>query len=162
MRKLGMLLLVLLFTVTGCAGVSISPNADGTFNISVSLSESDVNSLVANALAASPQPILRNTSVDLQNGQIVVRGIHDRQDGSGPVDGTMTLTAGVANGQVSASVTSLNIAGFNADAATLQQINGQIAAGLGASALSGNEGAQLTALSISDTALTFTLRVSPQ
>lgn len=159
--KLFMMSLLALWLASACSlgGVNLTRNEDGSLNVSVALTEADVTSIVASALANSPQPVLRNVSVDLQNGQMVIAGTHDRPDGSGPVDGTLTATAAVTGGQLAVTVTSLNIAGYNTDDAALQGINQQLAAGLSARGTQSNQGAQLTNVVITDNALTITLRV---
>lgn len=154
------LLLVLVFSLAACnRDVDVQVNGDGTADISVSVTEVEVNTVVQNALSGN-NPLLRNPSVDLQNGQIVVSGEHDRRDGGGTVAGTVTLSATVSNGELQVQVTSVNIEGWDANDERIQQFNDAIAERLGGRARQNNGNASLQSVSISNDSLTFVIRVS--
>jgi hypothetical protein len=163
-KKLAILSILVTLLVSACqfGGVNVSRNEDGTLNADVSLTESDVNTIIQNALAQSGNPLLRDPNVDLQNGQIVVTGTHDKRDGSGSVSGTMTLTVTVNNGALSVQVTALNVEGLVADDNRIAQLNQQLAGVFGQRGLGSNNRAQITAVTITDNALTFTLKVTTQ
>ena len=150
---------MLLVSACNFGNVGINRNADGSTDITIALTESDVNNIITNTLAPAQNPLLRDPQVDLQNGQIYITGTHDRRDGGGSVSGNLTVNASVTNGQVSVVATSLNIEGFAADDARLQDFNNQLAAGLGAGGLGANRDAQITSISITDNAFTFTLQL---
>ena len=76
--------LVVLLIVAGCRAGQVSVQRDGAGNldISVKISEADINSSIQNILASSQGLKLQNATVDLQNGQILVSGDYTRPDGS--------------------------------------------------------------------------------
>jgi hypothetical protein len=125
---------------------SAERSPSGGLDVTVAVSEADVNTAIRRALDASADPLLRNPSVDLQNGQIVVSGEHDRRDGGGRVSGTVTLTAGVANGALTLQASSLAIDGFEATDARLTEFNQTLAAAL--NQLAANTRGQITILAV--------------
>ncbi|MDX2161080.1 MAG: hypothetical protein SF162_07115 [bacterium] len=152
-------LVLLAFVLVGCREGQVNIEADGSggVNISLNLTEAEVNALVVDALNAQGDPVLRDTQVDLRSGEIVVSGTHDRRDGSGPVSGTLAIRASVSGGQPQISVSSLNIEGFALDDARIADLNERIAAGIAASANRDNNGVTLTGITITDTTLTISI-----
>lgn len=143
-------------------GVSVERNSDGTTDVIVSLTESEVNTLVRTALEQSADPLLRNPSVDLQPGQIVISGEHDRRDGGGRISGTVTLSISVVNGDVQAQITAVNIEGWDASDARIQEFNRQLAQLLGGRARQDNARATLSAITITNDALQIRITVQTQ
>lgn len=140
--------------------VDVQRNDDGTADITVTLTESDINSAIEAALNEGDDPLLRDPEVDLQPGRIVVSGEHDRRDGGGRVSGSITLSVTVVNGSLNVEATAIDIEGFDAGDEALQEFNERLASRLGARAGRDNSNAQLTDVTITDDNLSFTLRVS--
>jgi hypothetical protein len=160
MRPRLFLLLMLLFSLAACnRDMSIDVNPDGSATISISLTEAEVNTFVQNALNASNNPLLRNPSVDLQNGQIVISGEHERRDGGGTVAGTITLSATVVNGQLQVQITDVNIEGWDAGDERIQQFNDALEERLGGRARQNNGNATLESVTISNDSLSIQIRV---
>src|SRR5690606_29424572 len=110
--KISLLLVLgsLLLAACGAGRVSVvRERGSDVFNITVELNEDDVAQLVAEALTASANPLLRDPVVDLQNGQIAVTGTHERRDGGGQVNGRITLTASVQDEHLVLQATDINI-----------------------------------------------------
>lgn len=158
--KLFLLSLVAMMLVSACTfgNVNIERNADGTLNIQVALTESDVTSILQNATQAAGNRFVENVTADLQNGQIVLNGDYLQNDGT-RVPGNITLQAGVTDGVPTVTVTSVNVSGFAADDTRIQELNQRIAAALGSRGVRDNANGKITAISITDTALTITLTV---
>jgi hypothetical protein len=155
------LLLALLFMLAACnRDVGIQPNGDGTATVTISVTESEVNTVVQTALANSGNPLLRNPSVDLQNGQIVISGEHERRDGNGTVSGTVTLNVNVVSGALQAQVTSVNIEGWDANDERIQEFNDRLEELLGGRARQNNGNATLESVTITNDNLTIAIRVS--
>lgn len=124
MKSISMVVLaVLALALVGCrANLQIERSADGGVDVTATISEQDVNAAVADALAQS-NPLLRNPQVDLQPGQIVITGEHDRRDGQGTVSGSLTVTVTVQNGALLAQITSAQIEGLDLSDERIQAFN---------------------------------------
>lgn len=141
------------------ANFNVQVDREGA-TVNVQISEAEANTLLSSLIASGPNPLLRNPSIDLQNGQIVVNGEHDRRDGGGRVRGSLTLTPSVNNGALQLVVTSANIEGVDLNDGQISQLNQRIAEGLNQRAIRDNQFARLERVSVTSDALTFTLRVS--
>jgi hypothetical protein len=140
--------------------VDIQRNGDGTATVSVSVSEADVNTVVQTALSAAANPLIRNPSVDLQNGQIVIAGEHESRNGSGTVSGTLTLTVSVVNGALQVQVTSANFEGWDVNDERIQRFNEALSERLGGRFLENNPNATLESISITNDNISVNIRVS--
>lgn len=158
MRMIFLFLLVIPLAACDRA-ISVERNPDGSTDITVTLTESDINSVIQQALNEGGNPLLRDPEVDLQNGQIVVSGEHDRQDGGGRVSGTMTLVMSVSDGRLSVRATAINIEGLDANDQTLQEFNDRLAEAMGQRASRDNRNARLMDVTITQDNLSFTLNV---
>lgn len=158
------LLVIAVLSLAACnfSNVRVEQGGDGTTNVTITLTEAEVNTIIQNALNNSANPLLRNPSIDLQPGQIVISGEHDRRDGGGRISGTVTLTATVIDGDVLVQITSAQIDGWDATDARIEQFNQQLAQGLGGRARQNNPRATLTNITITDTQLQITINVQTQ
>lgn len=146
------------FALVGCRRGDISIDREaGTVN--VTLSESDVNAAIEAALAAADNPLLRNPSVDLRDGAIVVSGEHLRRDGSGQtVSGSVTVSPAVADNQLSISVTAVDIEGVALDDAQAQEFATRVAERINAAIARTVRVLELSSLTVSDTGIEFALK----
>lgn len=160
MRQIWMVVIGLLLAGCTLGGVDVQGNPEGGLDITVRLTEAEVNSLVVGVLANNPGIPLRNAAVDLQPGRIVLNGIYNRPMG-GTANGRVVLSVSVVDGVIRPVISEVDIEGFSANDATLRQFNDQLGQALGARGTQANRNARITVLAITDTTLTFTLRVSP-
>src|SRR3990172_5965871 len=84
LRMLCVLLATLALAACNRGTVEVQGNGDGTATVTVTVTEAEIDAAIADALDVS-NPLLRDPVVDLQPGQIVVSGEHDRRDGGGGV-----------------------------------------------------------------------------
>lgn len=120
-----------IFILSACGGtVSIQRNPEGGANITITLSESDVNIAIQTALSQMTNPLLRNPSVSLEDGQIIINGEHDRRDGGGRVSGSITLVPRVSDGALEIQATAINIDGLEASDERLAQFNQRFASAI--------------------------------
>lgn len=159
-RILVTLALVSMFLVA-CGRVDARRNPDGGLDITISLTEAEVNTLVTNALVQAGSPLLLNPQVDLQNGQIVVNGQYQRPDGS-TVNGSITVVPSVQNGQVTAQITQANIEGWDATDARIAEFNQRLAQALALAAARSQGQVTVQSISISDTTLQIVVTVQRQ
>ena len=157
--RITMLLLVLALLLVACnreqTNVEIDPTAG--VNITTTLSEAQVNTIISNIVAQSQDPLLREISVDLQSGVIQVNGVRDRENGDGVVNGSFTVIASVINGAILMEVTSVSIDGFDMNDARLTQLNQQLANAFTAQVNQNNRLITVRSLVISNDGFTITI-----
>lgn len=153
-----LIIVISVFALAGCRRGDISIDREaGTIN--VTLSESDVNAAIEAALAAAENPLLRNPTVDLRDGAIVVSGEHLRRDGSGQtVSGSVTFSPAVANNQLSISVTAVDIEGVALDDAQAQEFANRVAERINAAIARTVRVLEVSSLTVSDTGIEFALK----
>ena len=122
LRILSMILVALTLAACNRGTVGVQGNGDGTATVTVTVTQAEVNAAIADALNVS-NPLLRNPSVDLQPGQIVISGEHDRRDGGGRVSGSVTMTLTVQDGALLAQIVSANIEGLDMSDARIAEFN---------------------------------------
>ncbi len=119
------LFLMVMFALVACNrdNFSAERNPAGGVDITVIATEAEINVMLANALAQGSGAV-RNASIDLQPAQMLVTGEVEQQDGSGNfVPATFTITVTVVDGQLSAQIINLNVAGWSATDDRVSQIN---------------------------------------
>lgn len=128
LRTMLLMLIALAFGACGRGeGIDIQRNPEGGVDVSVKFTEADVNEAVAEALSRADNPLLRNPTVDLQNGSILVTGEHQKRGGSGSIRGSIALTIGVQNGALLVTVTQANIEGISLTDERIQSLNARLA-----------------------------------
>ena len=158
--KLGLLLAVgsLLLAACGAGRVSVvRERGSDVFNVTVELNEDDVAQLVAEALTASANPLLRDPVVDLQNGQIEVTGTHEQWDGGGQVNGRIILTASVQDEHLVLQATDINIEGVDVSDERIAQFNSNLAERISGRAAQRMPNVTLTGVTVTDNLLVLTL-----
>lgn len=163
--KLGLLLAVgsLLLAACGAGRVEIiRERGSDVFNVTVELNEDDVAQLVADALTASANPLLRNPVVDLQNGQIEVTGTHERRDGGGQVNGRIILIPSVQNEHLVLEATEINLEGMDVSDERIEQFNSNLAGRISGRAGQRLSNITLTGVSVFDNLLVLTLDATPR
>jgi hypothetical protein len=138
----------------------VSGNGDGTTTVTVSLTEAEFNTMIATALANSANPLLRNPTVDFQNGQVVISGEHDRRDGGGRVSGTVTLSVTVVNEAINAQITAVNIEGLDITDERVAELNQRLAEALANRAVRDNPRATLSSITITNDVLQINITIS--
>lgn len=158
--KISLLLVLgsLLLAACGAGRVSVvRERGSDVFNITVELNEDDVAQLVADALAASANPLLRDPVVDLQNGQIEVTGTHERRDDGGEVNGRIILIPSVQDDHLVLTATEINIEGVDVSDERIAQFNENLAERISRWAEQRQRNFTLTGVTVSDNLLVLTL-----
>ena len=105
----------------------VERNPNGGVDITASITEAEVAGWMGDVLTVSGNPLLRDPQVDLQSGQIVVTGEHERRDGSGQrVNGSLIFSLSVVDGALLAQVTDVQIEGITFDDPAITTINQQL------------------------------------
>lgn len=156
MRFILLLVCVPMLALAACnrENVSVERNSEGGADVSVVLTEAEVNTVIAEALAAHDNPLLRNPQVNLQNDSIYVTGEHDRRDGNGTVSGNLRITVSVQDGAILAQVSEVSIEGVDVNDQRVAALNAQLQQGLLRRA---NRTASVTAQSVTITDSDMTL-----
>lgn len=157
-------LMVLMLGLVACNrdNITTQRNPEGGVDITVTANEAEINTMLSNALARGEGNI-RNASIDLQAGQIVITGEVEQQDGSGNyVPATLNVGVTVVEGRLSAQVNTINVSGWSPDDARLTQINQRIQDALQGRAQRDNPNVNFTSITITDTNLTFVLTAQRQ
>jgi hypothetical protein len=154
MRTRILILFGLLMILAGCNRgdvTDIQRDANGGADVTYKITESEINTAISSALAASANPLLRNPTVDLQPGQIVIKGERDRLDGSGRISGSVTLTLTVQNGALLAQITKADIEGWDASDARIAEFNQRLTDDFTRRANRDNKQITFTSATITDT-----------
>lgn len=156
------LILIAIFTLAACNrdNVTVRPEGDGSTTVTVTLSEAEFNTVIAAALANTANPLLRDPSVDFQNGQVVISGEHDRRDGNGRVSGTLTMQVQVVNGAIDAQITAVNIEGLDMSDERIAELNQRLAERLAERAQRDNPLATLSSINITDDAIEINITIT--
>ncbi|MCU0498279.1 MAG: DUF2993 domain-containing protein [Anaerolineae bacterium] len=157
-RELILFALLAFLTLSGCvrgedASIQFSP--EGGVDVTITLSESEVNAMISEALNAQANPLLRNPSVDLQSGQMVIAGEHDLRNGSGRVNGTITATIAALNDDLVITITDVQIEGITLDDGRVTALNQTLQERFLARLNRDNSGVRVKSLTLSEDQLTF-------
>lgn len=160
--RLLILCMGIMLVLTACnrgavSDVQVDPS--GGVDATISLTEQEVNDAVVDALSKQTNPLLRNPKVDLQAGQILINGEHERRDGQGTVSGSVTVTITVENGGLLAQVSQANIEGWDATDARIAEFNQQLVASFNRRANRDNGQLTFKAITITDSNLSFTINI---
>jgi hypothetical protein len=153
---------VLVLGLAACNRSNVSDvqrDPNGGVDATVSLTEQEVNDTVVEALSRQGNPLLRNPKIDLQPGQLVIKGEHERRDGKGTVSGSVTVTITVQNGSLLAQVTKADIEGYDASDPRIAEFNQKLTDAFNRRANRENKQLTFTAVTITDTNLTFTINL---
>ena len=95
-KKLSMLFIAFLFLITACKA-NIARNADGSLTVETSISPQELQSAISGAIA---DPLIKNITVTLQSGYLLVSGERERLNDNSKTDTlTFRLDLAVSNGQ---------------------------------------------------------------
>lgn len=137
-------------SLVGCRGqFNVERNPEGGADVTITLAESDINAAITEALNERENPLLRDPQVDLQPGQIVINGTHDRRDGSGSVSGSLTATVTIQDGALLAQVTQADIEGVDLSDERIARFNERLAENFNRRA-SRNDGLTMQSVTITD------------
>ena len=105
--KLSLLFLVVLL-VTACTR-NIARNDDGSLAVETTITQQELQEVITTSIA---DPLVKNVTVSLQTGYVLVSGEHQRLNDANKTDSlTFRLDLSVSNGQLTATVTDAKIDG---------------------------------------------------
>jgi hypothetical protein len=100
--------LILIFLLSACKA-NISRGADGSFDVETSVSQQELQDAISASIA---DPLIKEISVSLQSGSILVTGQRQRLNDAARTDTlTFRLELGISSGQLTATVSNAQLDG---------------------------------------------------
>ena len=121
--KLSLLFLVVLL-VTACTR-NIARNDDGSLAVETTITQQELQEVITTSIA---DPLVKNVTVSLQTGYVLVSGEHQRLNDANKTDSlTFRLDLSVINGQLAAKVSNAQIDGVSIEQNRVDNWNQTIA-----------------------------------
>ena len=100
-KRISLALFVFVFFLSACKA-NISRNSDGSFDVETSISQTELQTAITTAIA---DPLIKDLTVSLQSGYVLVSGTRERLNNSSKTDTlSFRLDMGVSNGQLTTSI----------------------------------------------------------
>src|SRR5512133_3032766 len=121
------LLVALVFFIGACRA-NISRNSDGSLSIETTVSQQELQDAISASIA---DPLVKNLTVSLQSGYILVTGQRQRLNDASKTDSlNFRLDLGVSNGQLTATVSDATLDGVPVEQSRVDHWNQTIASRL--------------------------------
>lgn len=155
-KRIMILLTALILLLSACKA-NISRNADGSLDVETTASQQQLQDAVTAAIA---DPLIKDVTVSLQSGYVLVSGVRERLNDPGKTDAlSFRLDLGVSNGQLTASISDAQLDGVPLEQSRVDHWNQSLAnriANLGQR----NPNSTLKSVSITPAAVTMTWNVT--
>ena len=126
-RKLTILFALIFFFVSACRA-NISRNEDGSLTVQTTISQQELQEAITAAIA---DPLIKDVTVALQLGYILVTGERQRLNDASKTDALVfRLDLGVSNGQLTATVSDAKLDGVPLEQTRVDHWNQTIASRL--------------------------------
>ena len=150
-KRIITLLTALVLLLSACKA-NISRNADGSFDVETIVGQQELQEAITAAVA---DPLVREISVSLQSGYVLVAGVRERLNDPGKTDTlSFRLDLGVNNAQLTASISDAQLDGVPMEQNRVDHWNQTIANRL---AILGQKNPNSTLKSISITTAAVTM-----
>ena len=107
-KKLSLVLVFLLFLTSACRA-NISRNDDGSFDVETTISQQELQDIISASIA---DPLIKDLTVSLQSGYVLVSGIRERLKDPSKTDTlSFRLDLGVSNGQLTSTISDAQLDG---------------------------------------------------
>ncbi len=107
-KRITILLLALVFLLSACKA-NISRNQDGSFDVETSISQQELQEAITASIA---DPLVKQITVSLQSGYVLVSGTRERLNDPGKTDMlNFRLDLSVNNGELVASISNAQLDG---------------------------------------------------
>jgi hypothetical protein len=152
------LLVLLVLLATACTR-NVSRNGDGSVTVTTSITQQELQEVISSAIA---DPLVKDLTVSLQSGYVLVSGEHQRLNDAGKTDTlSFRLDLSVSNGQPTATISNAQIDGVDIEQNRIDNWNQTISNRL--SKFGGkSENATLQSISITTESVTMTWSVTRQ
>ncbi len=100
-KRISIALLTFVFLLSACKA-NISRNQDGSFDVETSISQTELQTAITAAIA---DPLIKDLTVSLQSGYVLVSGTRERLNDPSKTDTlSFRLDLGVSNGQLTSTI----------------------------------------------------------
>ena len=111
-KKLCLLFLAIFFLISACRA-NISRNDDGSLAVQTTISQQELQEAITAAIA---DPLIKELTVSLQSGYVLVTGQRERLNDASKTDSlTFRLDLGVSNGQLTAMISNAQLDGVSVE-----------------------------------------------
>jgi len=156
--KLSLLFLIVLLLVTAC-NKDIVRNDDGSFTMDTTISQQELQEVITSSIT---DPLVKNVTVSLQSGYVLVSGERQRLNDASKTDTlTFRLDLIVSNGQLAATITKAQIDGVPIEQNRVDNWNQTIANRL-ANFSKRSEKATLQDISVTPESVTMSWKITRQ
>lgn len=107
-KRISMLMLILMFLVSACKA-SISRNQNGSVDVETTISQQELQDVISASIA---DPLIKEITVSLKSGYVLVSGTRERLNDSSKTDTlSFRLDLGTINGQLTSKISNAEIDG---------------------------------------------------
>jgi hypothetical protein len=125
--KVSLLLVALVFLISACRA-NISRNDDGSLSVETTVSQQELQEAINGSIA---DPLVKDLTVSLQSGYILVTGQRQRLNDASKTDSlNFRLDLGMSNGQLTATVSDATLDGVPVEQSRVEHWNQTIASRL--------------------------------
>ena len=126
-KKLCLLFLAIFFLISACRA-NISRNEDGSLAVQTTISQQELQEAITASIA---DPLIKELTVSLQSGYVLVTGQRERLNDPGKTDTlTFRLDLGVSNGQLTAMISNAQLDGVSVEQSRVDHWNQTLASRL--------------------------------
>ena len=151
-KKIFLIMYVLVFMLSACKA-NIARNDDGTLTVETAISQQELQDVVSAAIA---DPLVKNLTVTLQSGYVLVSGERQRLNDASTSDIlTFRVDLTVTNGQLTSSISNAQLDGQSVEQNRIDHWNQTIANRL-SNPGQRSQNSTLQSISISPEAVTMT------
>ena len=155
-KRISVLLVALLFLLISACKANISRNEDGSYDVETTLGQQELQRLITASIA---DPLVKEITVSLQSGYVLVSGERQRLNDNSRTDTlSFRLDLGASNGQLTSSISDAQLDGIAIEQARVDLWNQTIANRL-ATLGQKNQNSTLKSLSIAPDVITMTWNV---
>ena len=105
-KRISVLLATLLFLTSACKA-NISRNGDGSFTVETTITQQELQDVITASIA---DPLVKELTVSLQSGYVLVSGERQRLNDSSKTDTlSFRLDLGASNGQLTSSISNAQL-----------------------------------------------------
>jgi hypothetical protein len=123
-KALSIFLLIVALLLSACER-NISRNNDGSFDIETTISQQELQDVISASIA---DPLIKELTVSLQSGYVLVSGTRERLNDSSKTDTlNFHLDLGVSNGQLTSSISDVQLDGAPIEQSRIDHWNQTIA-----------------------------------
>ncbi len=155
-KRIVILSIALMFLLSACKA-SLSRNQDGSFDVGTTISQQQLQETITASLA---DPLVKEVTVSLQAGYVLVSGVRARLNDPNKIDTlTFRLDLGVSSGQLAASISNAQLDGKPVEQSRVDHWNQTLANRIALVAQK-NPNSTLKSVSITPDAVTLTWNVT--